>query len=216
MTKRCLKTAGKLFAISVMSILLVGSAAQACSRGGLPSSASQVVPTQNLNQSLFNKALLVEVNYERCKAGLPPLKLAGGLIKVADTHASWMARRQTLSHKSTVRGQSSVQERVLASGVNARRGSENIGNVPRFQFGGSRRIRVKDVKSCNFTTAGGRQIQPHSYATLANQIVEMWMDSPGHRRNVLDRHANSMGSAVEFDPRATHCGQFFLSQNFAG
>lgn len=211
-----LKSAGKLFAIFAISFFAITSSASACSIAGLPGNSSRAISTQNLDQSLFNKAVLVQVNYERCKAGLMPLTLAGGLMQVANTHANWMAQRQTLSHRSTVRGQETVQDRVLSSGVRARRGSENIGNTPRFQFSGSRRILVKNMKSCEFTTPGGRQIPPHSYATLASQIVDMWMGSAGHRRNVLDSNAKSIGSAVRFDSKASHCGQYFLSQNFAG
>ncbi len=216
MLQRPLFRAAKLFGFAAFTFLALATAAQSCSRTGLPANAAQAVPTKNLNQSLFNNAVLVEVNFVRCKAGVSPVSLASGLASVANNHASWMASRQTLSHRSTVRGQQSVQDRVLASGVQARRGSENIGNIPRFQFAGSRRIHIKSLKKCDFTTAGGRKIQPHSYATLAVQIVDMWMGSSGHRKNVLDRNATSVGSAIEFDPRATHCGQYFLSQNFAG
>lgn len=211
-----LKMAGKLFGIFAFAFLASTISATACSPALLPASTAQAVPTRNLDQNLFNQAVLVEVNYERCKAGLQPVSLAGGLMLVANTHANWMARRQLLSHRSTVRGQETVQDRVLSSGVNARRGSENIGNTPRYQFSGSRRIMVKNMGRCDFTTPGGRQITPHSYATLATQIVSMWMDSAGHRRNVLDRNAKTIGSAVRFDPKSSHCGQFFLSQNFAG
>ncbi len=218
MIARCLKPAAKLsvFAATALVISLATAQAQSCSRAGLPASAAQVVPTNNLNQSLFNQAVLSEVNFARCKAGLSPVQLAAGLMDVADKHANWMARKGTLSHRSTVRGQTSVQERVLASGLNVRRGSENIGNLPRYQFGGSRKIFVKNSARCEFTTTSGRQISPHSYATLASEIVGMWMDSSGHRKNVLDRNATAIGSALGYDASASFCGQYFLSQNFAG
>lgn len=213
---RCLKSAVKLSILTATIFFLSLTSAQACNRASIPASAANPVPTARLDQSLFNRAVLSEVNFVRCKAGLQPLTLAGGLIKVAGNHANWMAERSTLSHKSTIRGQSSVQERVLASGVAARRGSENIGNIPRFQFSGARKIFVKNINQCDFATPSGRKIKPHSYSSLAVQIVDMWMGSNGHRKNVLDSNARSIGSAVKFDPRATHCGQFFLSQNFAG
>lgn len=211
-----LKKAAKLSVFAAAVLLSSLASAQACSLAGVPSSANQVVPTKNLNQSVFNQAVLFEVNFVRCKAGLEPVQLAGGLMDVAGAHANWMARKGTLSHRSTVRGQSSVQERVIASGLNVRRGSENIGNLPRYQFSGSKRIFVKNSARCEFTTTGGRKITPHSYATLASEIVGMWMNSTGHRKNVLDRNATAIGSALGFDARASHCGQYFLTQNFAG
>ncbi|MGR3291902.1 MAG: CAP domain-containing protein, partial [Paracoccaceae bacterium] len=173
--------------------------AKTCIRSGLPASAGNVVPTKDANQALFNSAVLVEVNFQRCRAGIQPLQIASGLITVAGNHASWMAKRGALSHKSTVSGQRSVQERVLASGMNVRRGSENIGNLPRYQFSGSRKIFVNNMSKCDFTTTSGRKIAPHSYSSLATEIVEMWMGSSGHRKNVLDSKVHSVGTALEFD-----------------
>ncbi|MEE9426966.1 MAG: CAP domain-containing protein [Paracoccaceae bacterium] len=216
MSARVLKPALLLFIIAVLSNLPSQSAAQSCARSSLPTSAASIVPTNNPDQTLFNRAVLSEVNFERCRAGLSPLRSSNGLITVAGNHAKWMAKRGALSHQSTVRGQSTVQQRVLASGLNARRGSENIGNLPRFQFGGSRRIQVNSMSRCEFSTVTGRKIAPHSYASLANQIVDMWMRSKDHRKNVLDRNVNSVGAALGFDTKGSYCGQFFLSQNFAG
>ena len=216
MSARIYKSVALIFAISCASLVPTQVAAKTCARSELPGGASNIVPIRNPDQSLFNRAILSEVNYERCEAGLSPLTLARGLITVAGNHAAWMAKRSSLSHRSTIRGQSSVQERVLASGLNARRGSENIGNLPRYQFGGARKIYIKNMSRCEFSSASGRRIAPHSYASLATQIVDMWMSSAGHRRNVLDRNVSSVGSAIMFDTNGSHCGQFFLSQNFAG
>jgi len=216
MSVRVLKMAAMLYVIAASSVLPSQVAAQSCSRSPLPASVASTVPTKSPDQVLFNRAILAEVNYERCRAGVSPLQLAGGLITVAGNHANWMARRGTLSHRSTVRGQTSVQERVLASGLGARRGSENVGNLPRYQFSGSRKIFVKSMARCDFTTTSGRKIAPHSYASLASEIVGKWMQSSLHRRNVLDQNVSAVGTALGFDTKASYCGQFFLSQNFAG
>ena len=216
MSAHALKTAALLCAVAFTSVLPSQIAAKSCARAGLPANAAGVVPTTDPDQALFNRAILVEINYERCRAGLSPLQLAAGLITVASNHADWMAQRGALSHRSNIRGQASVQERVFASGLNARRGSENIGNLPRYQFGQSRKIYVKNMARCDFTTTSGRKISPHSYASLASEIVGMWMGSTGHRRNVLDQNVSAVGTALGFDTKASHCGQFFLAQNFAG
>jgi len=216
MTVRCLKSAAKLMCFAATMIVVSLSSAQACSRGGLPAAALQVVPTENADQALFNRAVLSEVNYVRCKAGLAPLKTANGLVTVAGNHANWMAAKQSLTHRSTVRGQASVRERVLASGLSVRRGAENIGNLPRYQFAASRRIRIKNKSRCEFTTVAGKRITPHSYASLASEIVGLWMGSAGHRRNVLDRNVRTVGAAVGYDARGTRCGQFYMAQDFAG
>lgn len=211
-----LAKAARLFGLAALLTLIAPDGAFACSRAALPAAAMQTIPTRNPDQGLFNRAVLVEVNYHRCKAGLAPLKLATGLIKVAGNHATWMASNRKLSHRSTIRGQASVQERVLASGLPVRRGSENVGYLPRYQFNLARKIRIKSKSRCEFTTVSGRPIAPHSYASLASEIVRLWMLSSGHRKNVLDRNVNSVGAALGYNPKGNQCGQFFMAQNFAG
>ncbi len=215
MTANRLRKAVVMLCAAAASILISTSAAQACVRGALPAAATQTIPTANMDQSLFNKAVLVEVNYYRCKAGLPPVKLAGSLIKVAGVHAKWMAQKNSLTHRSTVRGLSSVRERVLATGLSVRRGSENIGYLPRYRFDVTRKIYVRNKARCEFTTLAGRRITPHSYASLAAEIVKLWMKSKLHRKNLLDQNMVLVGAAVGYDPRA-QCGQFYMAQNFAG
>jgi uncharacterized protein YkwD len=42
------------------------------------------------------------------------------------------------------------------------------------------------------------------------------MNSPGHRKNILDRNVTRISTAVAFDPKAQYCGRFWLTQNFIG
>ena len=217
MTVCRLKRAARLAGLAAAMIFLSASLANAaCSRAALPAAAYRTIPTDRVDQELFSRAIIVEVNYYRCKAGLEPLRLADGLIKVARVHASWMAEQRKLTHQSTLRGYASVQERVLASGLPVRRGSENIGYLPRYRFDVGRKIRIRNKARCEFTTVGGKRITPHSYASLARSIVELWMRSAGHRRNVLDRNVNAVGAALGYDARGAQCGQFYMAQNFAG
>ncbi len=219
MFSRRLRTGVRVVGLAATAFILsvsLAAASDRCARAPLPRAASQIVPTARFDQHLFSQAILVEVNYYRCRAGLAPVRLAGGLIEVASRHADWMARTRRLSHTSTLSGLATVRARVLASGLPVRRGSENIGYLPRFQFDGNRRIRVRDRAHCVFTTTRGRRIEPHTYASLAADIVDKWMRSAGHRRNLLDAHVNAVGAALGYDNRGTTCGQFYMAQNFAG
>ena len=165
--------------------------------------------------STADAAIRAEVNYHRCRAGLAPLKQADGLRRVASRHALWMAKSRSLSHKSSTPGQSTTLARIKSSGLKIRAGSENIGYLGRFQFGNGA-FRITDASGCGFAAANGAAIPPHSYASLARSIVQLWMDSPAHRRNILDRKVTRVGSGVGYDPRAPHCGNFYVAQDFAG
>ncbi len=190
------------------------SAADACSRSVSKKAAQTIVPTGKINQDLLDSAIRAEVNYHRCRAGLPKVGDAGnGLAKQAKKHSRWMARNQQLTHRSTVPGAATLKQRVKASGVKFRTGSENIGMVHRYQID-NRRFKIKG--QCQFATYEGKSLPAHSYASLARHAVNLWMNSPGHRKNILDRKVTKMSTAVAFDPKANYCGRFWLTQNFIG
>ena len=175
-----------------------------------------VVPAQGIDQRLLNRAVRAEVNYHRCRAGLDPLRDAGrNLAHVVEGHSTWMARSQTLSHRSTVPGRASLTQRVKATGIRFRTGAENIGMVHRYQID-NLSFRILDSQACSFATHDGRPLPAHSYGSLARHAVTLWMASPGHRKNILDRRVKMMSTAVAFDPNSQYCGRFWLTQTFIG
>ena len=209
---------GKLLTVALaLSVVLVTAAgADACSRSVSAAAASTLVPAKGIDQDLLDAAIRVEVNYHCCRAGLRAVSDAGtGLAKQAKKHSTWMARTGKLTHKSTVSGSATLKQRIKNSGVRFRTGSENIGMVHRYQID-NRRFRIIDAGSCAFATSDGQTLPAHSYASLARHAVTLWMNSPGHRKNILDRNVTSMASAVAFDPKAQYCGTFWLTQNFIG
>lgn len=207
--------AARFFLPAAFALTFAAGAAEACSRA-MPNGADALIRAdQRISQALADAAIQAELNYHRCKAGLPPLKRAKALSTVAGTHANWMASARQLSHRSSVSGQSTAAARLKSSGIRFRAGSENIGYIARYQLDG-RRFMIRDRANCGFATQGGQPIPPHSYASMARTIVDLWMGSKGHRRNILDRKVTQVGSAVGFDPRSEYCGRLYISQSFAG
>ncbi len=203
-------------AMALTAVVLSAGIADACSRSVPAEAAVTLVPAKRIDQALLSKAIRVEVNYHRCRAGLRPLSDAGnGLAKQARTHSSWMAKTGQLTHRSTVAGSATLAQRIKKSGVRYRTGSENIGMVHRYQID-NRRFRIVDAGSCTFAAGDGQTLPAHSYASLARHAVTLWMNSPGHRKNILDNKVTSMTAAVAFDPKAQYCGRFWLTQNFIG
>jgi len=170
-----------------------------------------------MNQELFSKAVMAFVNYSRCKSGLGTVDYHPGLTTAATTHAGWMAGKSTLSHKSTVAGQSTVKARVSKVVKGWRAGSENIGYVYRYRVDEVPMFYTRASQGqCVFTTKSGSVIPPHTYASLAERAVELWLASPSHRKNVLDRKVDRIGTALAFDAKGPNCGTFYMSQEFAG
>lgn len=196
--------------------LSLPSVADACSRSVSKKAAETIVPAGRINQTLLDNAIRAEVNFHRCRAGLPRLGDAGnGLANQAQKHSIWMARTQQLTHRSTVAGSATLRQRVRKAGLKFRTGSENIGMVHRYQID-NRRFTIADSNACQFRSSDGQPLPAHSYASLARHVVTLWMNSPGHRKNILDSRVRRTTTAVAFDPKAQYCGQFWLTQNFIG
>lgn len=210
--------------LSRIAVVLTGAAlffalptsAEACTRKVSKTAAQTVVPANRIDQGLLSNAVRAEVNFHRCRAGLSLVRNAGApLAKEARAHSRWMAKSQQLTHRSTVPGRASLKQRIKASGLSFRTGSENIGMVHRYRID-NRRFKILNAGQCKFATQQGEPLPAHSYASLARHIVNLWMESPGHRRNILDRQAKKVSTAVAFDPNAQYCGRFWLTQNFIG
>ena len=107
------------------------------------------------------------------------------------------------------------KKRLKASGVGSRAGSENIGVTHRYQLETAGVFLTRDLSACRFE-AKGRTIPAHSYKSLANHIVNMWMASSGHRKNILARKSKLTGASLAFDGKSPNCGRYFIMQNFAG
>lgn len=202
--------------IGAALFLTAPDAAEACSRTVSKKAAQTIVPAGRINQSLLEDAIREEVNFHRCRAGLRQVGDAGtGMSRQAQKHSAWMARTQQLTHRSTVPGASTLKQRVKNAGLRIRTGSENIGMVHRYRID-NRRFKILNSSACQFATYEGQALPAHSYASLARHVVDLWMQSPGHRKNILDKRVSKMSAAVAFDPKAQYCGRFWVTQNFVG
>lgn len=202
--------------LAALCLLFLVDAAEACNRKVPGSARQRVVPERSIDQALFDAAVRAEVNYHRCRAGLREMGHAGGgMIEVARGHSTWMSKAQALSHQSSLRGRRTHVDRMKAQGQRFTWAGENISRIPRFQFG-DRSFHIVDQRRCAFEDRSGRTIAPHSYASLARLVVDRWMVSAGHRRNILNPTFTYHAAAVVYDPRAKHCGRFWITQNLVG
>lgn len=198
-----------------IALAFAATTASACTRS-VPAEAGRVlVPQSRIDQSLLDAAVRAEVNYHRCRAGLRPLGQAENtLSRVAAAHSQWMARSRTLSHRSSVPGKSSLKDRIKSANIKFRAGSENIGMVHRYRIDGMS-FRILDSGSCKFASHQGENLSAHTYASLARHAVSLWMNSKGHRKNILDPKVTRVSTAAAFGD-GQYCGQFWLTQNFVG
>lgn len=175
----------------------------------------KTISSKQINQSLLDAAILAEVNFYRCKYGLRKLAPARGLRKQASKHSLWMAKSGKLSHNATKGSARTLTSRLKSSGQKFKTGAENIGVMRLYDIDG-RRFLIRSSGQCVFTTPSGKPLGRHSYRSLAQLAVREWMESPGHRKNILLRTASHMGSGGGIRPNSRHCGAVFLTQIFLG
>lgn len=130
-----------------------------------------------------------EINEEREKRSLEPLEYSEELEDIAREHSRDMAERDYFSHRSP-EGES-FQDRYREAGYRCGvrqghviyRGAENIA------------YRYSSVE------------QPKE--EVAEAIVRQWMNSPGHRRNILQPYWNEEGVGID-----RKNGRVYATQNF--
>jgi len=111
-------------------------------------------------------------NIERKKKGLRSLKFDKRLRIAARQHSNEMLRDQYLSHNSSNILNKTSAQRIYNSGLPILKIGENVAED------------VGDLVPFLFKT---------DIDSLARRIVNGWMESPGHRKNILDPGFTHMG-----------------------
>lgn len=168
----------------------------------------------SINQHKINLAVLAYINLERCKQQLPLLDSSDALAAVAQSHSTAMVTLGFFDHDSPVVGQQTMAQRLKRNAIRYRRAAENIAqqNVYALEH---RKFIVRDLDQCRFVYVDNKQAVPaHSYQSIARAVVNSWMLSPGHRKNILNKAFKKVGTAMAVDSNAPFCGDLLFTQNF--
>ena len=149
--------------------------------------AQRVLDRATLDYELLSAALHYATNAERTKKGLAPLAYSRGLRDAAFEHSRDMAVADFFSHDNPKdSAKRTPWQRMAAKGVAGGYRAENIAK----------------------NTAAGS-----TYLSVADALVKQWMNSPGHRANILNPKLTRLGCGAH----ACRCPKFHLlaTQNFA-
>jgi uncharacterized protein YkwD len=137
--------------------------------------AEQACPAANATPANATKreivrATLCALNRERAHNGLKALKLNRKLSQAARRHARDMARRNYFSHDTL--GGGSFVDRIRQAGY---------------------------LKGANSWTVGENLAWGSQGHSRPRMIMRMWMNSPGHRANILSASFREIGIGVAYD-----------------
>ncbi|HEX6654245.1 MAG TPA: CAP domain-containing protein [Thermoleophilaceae bacterium] len=149
----------------VVALALVLVAAPAASAAGACRAANASIATAS--KRALVRATLCQLNVDRARAGLRPLRLNRRLSAAARRHSRAMARRHFFSHNSL--NGSSFLDRIRRTGYLRGARSWTVGE--------------------NIAYGSGRLSTPRS-------IGRAWMNSPGHRANILSSSFRAIGIGI--------------------
>lgn len=168
-----------------------------------------------IDHALLAAAIFHETNRVRTLLGLKPFRGDERLGRAAETQAEIGSLFRPPSHTNPFPFIATPVDRVRQAGLNPRRVAENIALIPVYnipdgvgvyQLKGDSRFR--DVRT-------DRLIEPHSCRSYAVAVVEAWMNSPGHRENIVNPGLQFLGCAVRATKSLTGIDMIFAVQVFA-
>ena len=178
---------------------------------------AQRIPEGALDTALLDRAIRFHSNRARCRLGLRPLGPDPLLVATATEYSADMVRLGFFGHVSPVPGRATMGERLEASGVRYRTAGENLATAKRLEIASGQAVYPMGGDRCAFSAEPrGRRIPVRSYDSLARHLVRRWLDSPGHRRNLLNPAYTRHGASAITDPSGPVCDTISATQLFAG
>lgn len=167
----------------------------------------------DINYPLLHAAIFYETNQERIGAGIAPLLFHPSLEAAAFGHAKDMKTLDFFSHTSVVSGKENVGDRVRLAGFNWHWVGENIAKSFGIAYQAGTPVYTPEQNEGYFSYEyQGDPILPHTYISFAKAVVSQWMNSPGHRANILNVNYGYLGvGAAHFQNDA-----FYMMDNFYG
>lgn|SRR5690606_4369121 len=146
-----------------------------------PRPLRRVRPVEQADPEVLAARLLREINAARRRAGAPPLRTDPALTRAAQRYARELASRREIEHVSRTPGRRTFRQRIAAAGGRARVAGENLA-----------------------------RLTAHP-STLHERAVRAWMQSPGHRHNMLDPTYRRTGIGIWLG----RDGIWYIVQEFA-
>lgn len=173
---------------------------------GYPPVPKQEIPLERARPAIrieeLEKQIHALINREREKQGLSRLAWDEDLVKIARNHSRDMAKRNYFSHNSPEGHDFSYRYR--RSGYSCSIPEKN------FVYGGAENIFQNNLYDRVVYVNREARYDWNSMKQIAETTVKGWMNSPGHRKNILTPRWRSEGIGVAISPD----DKVYVTQNF--
>jgi uncharacterized protein YkwD len=171
------------------------------------------IEPDSIDLELLEYAIFCQTNAERQRLGLWPLRFEPRARVAARIHSEEMIQLSYFSHTSPVKKNQTLGHRLRQVGLREGMSAENIAIYPIEKrqeiFVEKRRVDLNLTR--DFWRNQGIYF---TYDEFAKTLVESWMNSPGHRRNILSRDYKFLGVGCAVG-RLNNSDVCYVTQNFS-
>ena len=148
---------------------------------------NQTINLDKIDYPLLHAAIFFLTNKERAKRKKEIISWNKNLEIAAFNHSKMMADLKFFSHSSKIKKRKEPEDRAKIAGITNPFIAENIAKTP---------VNPQDT-----------------YLSLSKKIVSQWMNSPGHKSNILSKEALELGVGV-FIIKESEVNYVYATQNF--
>jgi uncharacterized protein YkwD len=153
----------------------------------------QTIEPKTFDASILNACIFFATNEVRVKHKLPPLKYHLALEASSTIHSKDMAELDFFNHSNKkIKNHREPEDRAREAGITNPHIAENIieGFVLNYQSG---KEVIADSPGKFIDAKTKEPLDTLTYLELTDNLIEMWMNSEGHRANILSSKAIELG-----------------------
>jgi uncharacterized protein YkwD len=181
------------------------------------------IPRNDINLHLLNAAIFYCTNLERAKLNISICRFHEKLLETAMLHSLQMKIYNFFNHQNAFNTRyKTLIERINSVKDNSFQGficyGENIADYPIIKANEKFTIENRNGIQ-HFFSRNGKEILHYSYYEFAKIVVEGWMNSPGHRKNILNPNFTYLGcGCAKYEKQSNGYSMLYfkLTQNFGG
>ncbi len=170
----------------------------------------------SLDFSRIDAVIYYITNEERARENLSFLAFSPELERSAQMHSKDMYEKNFFSHTNPYSGKKkSPADRAALAGISNPYLAENIAESYGLRYTSGEKVYKRGSGKFSYET-DGELIKPHTYLSFAESLVNDWMNSKGHRKNILSDKALQLGCGVYlyYDNSFNNMPTFKATQNF--
>jgi len=178
--------------------------------------ARQVIDPDAVNFDLLDAAVFHETNRRRQQQRLSALKYDERARAAAQMQSRDMAKGGFVDHENPDPTKKTMNDRAKLAGLRPRVLAENVASTfgRRYKSGQPFYSREQNGRKIYSSEPNGSPIPMHTYLSFAEALVDSWMKSPGHRKNILHSDVEYVGCACELPRNPNAMETFYCTQVF--